>query len=168
MASILDNFKVITGETAFVVRTFFFVIFGLSISLMSLISIRVWVITLLVVVAIYSVRWVLLRIFFGKDIKPQVFIAPRGLITILLIFAIPKEYLVPEFEEGILLFTIIVTGGIMTWALIKNSKQEKLQLEAEQNKQAENTEIETEQEEQIIDNTETEIKEENTNNEQEN
>ena len=168
MASILDNFKVITGETAFVVRTFFFVIFGLSISLMSLISIRVWVITLLVVVAIYSVRWVLLRIFFGKDIKPQLFIAPRGLITILLIFAIPKEYLVPEFEEGILLFTIIVTGGIMTWALIKNSKEEKLLLEAEQNKQTENTELETEQSEQITDNTKTEIKEENTNNEQEN
>ena len=168
ISTILADFKVITGETAFVVRTFFFVIFGFTISLMSLISIRVWIITLLVVVIIYSIRWVLLRVFMGKDIKPQVFIAPRGLITILLIFAIPKEYLVPEFEEGILLFTIIVTGGIMTWALIKDSKQETLHLETEQNKQAENIELEIEQTEPITDNTETEIKEENTNNEQEN
>jgi len=152
ITTILSDFKIITGETAFVVRTFFFVIFGLSISLMSLISIRVWVITLLIVVIIYSIRWILLRIFVGKDIQPQVFIAPRGLITILLIFAIPKQYLVPEFEEGILLFTIIVTGGIMTWALIKNSKTKKIQLETEH----------------ITDNTETKINVDNTNNGEEN
>ena len=145
MESILSNFKVITGETAFVVRTFFFVIFGLSISLMSLISFRVWLITFLVVVIIYSIRWLLLRIFIGKDIKPEVFIAPRGLITILLIFAIPKQYLVPQFEEGILLFTIIVTGVIMTWALIKNSKLEKLQLKAEQEKYTNNDELITDE-----------------------
>ncbi len=160
ISTILADFKIITGETAFVVRTFFFVIFGLSISLMSLISIRVWVITLLVVVIIYSIRWLILRVFIGKDIHPQVFIAPRGLITILLIFAIPKEYLVPEFEEGILLFTILVTGGIMTWALIKNSKSEKLQLETDT---SENTNQETEE---ISDNTETKLNEDNTNNEQ--
>lgn len=132
-SSILSDFKIITGETAFVVRTFFFVIFGLTISLMSLFSIRVWIITLLIIFVIYGVRWVLLRIFVGKDIMPQVFIAPRGLITILLIFAIPEKYLVPEFEEGILLFTIIVTGAIMTWALIKNSNNKKLELEISNN-----------------------------------
>lgn len=145
MESLLSNFKIITGEAAFVVRTFFFVIFGFSISLMSLISIKVWIITLLVIVAIYSVRFLLFRIFVGKDIKPQVFIAPRGLITIILIFAISEEFLVSEFEEGILLFTIIVTGAIMTWSLIKNSKIEKLATEV--------LEINPEDEEFEIDNT---------------
>jgi len=167
ISTILADFKIITGETAFVVRTFFFVIFGFSISLMSLISIRVWIITLLVVATIYSIRWILLRVFVGKDIKPQVFIAPRGLITILLIFAIPKEYLVPEFEEGILLFTIIVTGGIMTWALIKNSIAKKLQTETIREDKIV-TEPNTSEIEQNTEKLETEINEDNTTNEQEN
>ena len=53
---------------------------------------------------------------------PQVFIGPRGLITILLFYSIPDEMLVPGFDKGILLFVIIVTSLIMTWALISDNK----------------------------------------------
>jgi len=52
------------------------------------------------------------------------YIAPRGLVTILLFFAIPEEYVVEEFRSGILLFTIIVTSIIMTVSLIKDSQKE--------------------------------------------
>ncbi len=115
---IYEGLHVITMETAFVVRTFFFVIFGLTISLASLASVNVAIISGLIILSIYIIRFVILRLFVGKDIIPQLFIAPRGLITILLFYAIPPEAQVPGFEAGILLFIIIATSLIMTVAMI--------------------------------------------------
>lgn len=115
---IYDGLHIITMETAFVVRTFFFVIFGLTISLASLVSVNVAIVSLLIILSIYIIRFIILRAFIGKDILPQVFVAPRGLITILLFYAIPEEAIVPGFEAGILLFIIIATSLIMTFAMV--------------------------------------------------
>ena len=115
---IYHELHIITLETAFVVRTFFFVIFGLTITVASLFSIYVAIISLLIIASIYLIRFVLLRIFIGRDILPQLFIAPRGLITVLLFYAIPVEAQVYSFEPGILLFVIIGTSLIMTGAMI--------------------------------------------------
>ncbi len=120
---IYHELHIITLETAFVVRTFFFVIFGITIVLSSLFSINVVLVSVLIIVSIYLIRFVLLRTFFGSDITPQLFIAPRGLITVLLFYAIPKEAQVANFESGILLFVIIATSLIMTWAMIKEGKK---------------------------------------------
>ena len=113
-----EGLHVITMETAFVVRTFFFVIFGITISLASLKSVDVAIVSGLIIASIYLIRFIILRISLGKDILPQLFIAPRGLITILLFYAIPEKAQVETFEAGILLFTIIGTSLIMTFALI--------------------------------------------------
>lgn len=120
--SIYEGLHIITLETAFVVRTFFFVIFGITITLSSMLSFDVALISLAIVVSIYLIRWVILTLFFGKDIMPQIFIGPRGLITILLFYSIPDSMTVPGFDKGILLFVIIVTSLIMTWALIRDKK----------------------------------------------
>ncbi|WP_117882925.1 cation:proton antiporter domain-containing protein [Aureibaculum luteum] len=120
---IYHELHIITLETAFVIRTFFFVIFGLTIVLSSLVSISVVGISLLIIASIYAIRYVILRIFIGKDIFPQLFIAPRGLITILLFYSIPKEGQIENFESGILLFVIIATSLLMTWAMIKDKKK---------------------------------------------
>lgn len=120
---IYEGLHVVTGETAFVVRTFFFVIFGLTISLASLASGQVALISGLIILTIYAIRWVLLRIFIGKDILPQLFIAPRGLITVLLFYAIPVQAQVEGFEAGILLFIIIATSLIMTLAMVWDKRR---------------------------------------------
>lgn len=120
---IYEGLHVITGETAFVVRTFFFVIFGLTISLASLFDGQVALVSMLIIVSIYLIRFVLLRIFIGPDILPQLFIAPRGLITVLLFYAIPAEAQVEGFNAGILLFIIIGTSLIMTLALVAESRR---------------------------------------------
>ena len=116
---IYHELHIVTLETAFVVRTFFFVIFGLTITIGSLFNLEVAFTSLLILASIYLVRFVILRTFFGTDILPQLFIAPRGLITILLFYAIPANAQLAEFEPGILLFVIIGSSLIMTWALIK-------------------------------------------------
>ncbi|MEO0628766.1 MAG: cation:proton antiporter, partial [Bacteroidota bacterium] len=120
VSNLYEGLHVVTMETAFVVRTFFFVVFGLTISLTSLISWEVAMVSLLIVASIYVIRVVLLAVFLGKDIIPQLYIAPRGLITILLFYAIPDEAAVEGFDQGILLFIIIATALIMTFALIAN------------------------------------------------
>jgi len=115
---IYHGLHVITMETAFVIRTFFFVIFGITIALKSLGDIRVAGISLILIAIIYVIRVILLRLSLGSDIIPQLFIAPRGLITVLLFFKIPEMLKVESFSEGYLLYVIIGTSLIMTVAMI--------------------------------------------------
>lgn len=120
---IYEGLHIITMETAFVVRTFFFVIFGITISLASLANLEVALVSGLIILSIYAIRWIILRVFVGKDILPQLFVAPRGLITILLFYAIPAEVQVPGFEAGILLYIIMGTSVIMTLALVSDKRR---------------------------------------------
>ena len=64
---------------------------------------------------IYLIRAITLVLFSGFDINPQLFLAPRGLITILLFFSIPENLVadypaLTEFHAntipGIFLFII--------------------------------------------------------------
>lgn len=123
VGSILQDFHLVTVESAFVVRTFFFVLFGISITLASLLNFEVAVISVCILAALYIVRFIAMKIFIWRDINPQVWLAPRGLITILLFFAIPQEYQTESFDTGILLYTIIISSIIMAVALVANGKK---------------------------------------------
>ncbi|HIB85333.1 MAG TPA: sodium:proton exchanger, partial [Chromatiaceae bacterium] len=120
-----DDFKLVTAESAFLIRTFFFVVFGITIVLSSLIDLKVWLISILVILAIFVLRFILVRLALGKNYMPELFLAPRGLITILLFFGIPAELQVGSFNSGILLFLIIATSIIMTAGLISSGKKKK-------------------------------------------
>lgn len=111
------EFHLVTLESAFVVRTFFFVVFGLTLDLQSLLNINTAIISLCITAALYLVRFICLKPFF-KSILPELFIAPRGLITVLLFFAIPPLFIEDNFSSGILLYTILITGTIMTIGMI--------------------------------------------------
>ena len=121
--TIYTNFKLVTFESSFVVRTFFFVVFGMSLTLGTLLNRRVFLISMGILIIIYGIRYITLRIILGKHMFPEIFTAPRGLITILLFYAIPAEYQIPEFESGILLYTIIISSVMMAFALIRNGKE---------------------------------------------
>jgi len=137
---IQDEFKVIIRESAFVVRTFFFILFGYSVSLGSLLNLEVIIISLSFLAIIYFIRFILLLPTLRTKMWPEVFLSPRGLITILLFFSIPEEYItVVSFHEniipGVLLFIILGSALAMSNALIvfknielKNS-EEKASLE---------------------------------------
>jgi len=141
---ILGDFKIITAESAFVVRTFFFIIFGWSVYLSSLLSFKVIGLGLIILTVIYVVRVIILFVFNGKGIVPQVFLAPRGLITILLFFAIPKELSLGVKFQGVLLFIILGSCLIMTWSLITHKNKLLKIREDEEAEVLENKEGETE------------------------
>ena len=124
LSAITNDIKLITLETSFVVRTFFFVIFGITLTLSAVADFKVVVITFLLLVVIYGGRYLFLRFLVGKDsVFPELFIAPRGLITILLFYAIPDEHAISDFNHGILFLLIIATSIIMTYALVKFRKK---------------------------------------------
>lgn len=123
---IMHDFHILTLESAFVIRTFFFVLFGMYITLSSIIDYRVALISLAIVIALYLVRFILLKLIVRRDISPQLYIAPRGLITILLFFVIDSHVAddginhlkIEGFDTGILLFVILITSLVMTLGLI--------------------------------------------------
>ncbi|MBT7817191.1 MAG: sodium:proton exchanger [Polaribacter sp.] len=125
---ILDDFRLVTVESAFVVRTFFFILFGWSIVFSDLLDFKVVGIGMVLLIIIYLVRALVLFVFNGtyklEKITPEVFLAPRGLITILLFYSIPIEH-IPDIGlfRGVLLFVILFSCLIMTWSLIKEKKK---------------------------------------------
>ena len=120
---LFEQFKMITVETSFLVRTFFFVVFGMILPLNMLVRWRIWVISFIFLLAAYLLRYGLFYVVERKNIMPQTFIAPRGLISILLFFAIPESLKTTGFESGILFMVIIATSIIMAWSLIATRKQ---------------------------------------------
>ena len=120
----IEEFHLVTIESAFVVRTFFFVVFGMTLDLTTLLDEETLLISLAIVVATYLIRYLCLKTVLLRRIVPELWVAPRGLITILLFFAIPLELTTERFNSGILLSTVLVTSIIMTIALIVKPKEE--------------------------------------------
>ncbi|MEP5613014.1 MAG: cation:proton antiporter [Cyclobacteriaceae bacterium] len=132
LENIRETFLMITIESAFVIRTFFFVIFGFSIALSTLFDLKVALVSLIALVFIYASRFISLVPFYRKGLLQKLTIAPRGLITLLLFYSIPVEFQHGGFNSGILLFIIIISSLAMTFGLIKNRpKKEEEILEVE-------------------------------------
>ena len=128
----LKDFSVVTTESAFVVRTFFFIFFGWSVSMGSLLDYRVWLIGVPIIAIIYLVRSVVLLVFNVtiklENISPVLFLAPRGLITVLLFYSAKDIVSITVLGKsdfdfgGVLLFVILATCLIMSWSLVREKK----------------------------------------------
>ena len=117
------DYHLLTLESAFVIRTFFFVLFGMTVSLAALADIHIITEGLVICCLLYAVRFVCLLLLQRRAVFPLLYIAPRGLITILLFFQIQStypQYLQADFNQGILLVIILVTSIVMTIALVQN------------------------------------------------
>lgn len=118
------EFHLITLETAFVVRTFFFVVFGMTIDLNGLLDLDVFLISAAIICMIYIVRIIILDLISKPNFFPEIYIAPRGLITILLLFNIPLAHSSDLFKNDIVLFVIIISSLIMTFSLISEKRRQ--------------------------------------------
>lgn len=117
---ILKDLHLVTRESAFVVRTFFFVVFGYTIDVTGLLDLDILLLGSMITAVIFIIRFAMLKIFFiKKSILPELLITPRGLITILLFFSIPEELSSELFQNDVILILIVVTGIVMTWGLIR-------------------------------------------------
>lgn len=130
MSGVLGEMHLITGETSFVVRTFFFIVFGMTIDITALFDPYVGTISAIIVVTLYLIRFILLRIFEGRNIKLISLVAPRGLITVLLFYAILEStnetvaYYSGRFKVGVLFYVILASSLIMMFSLISGEKED--------------------------------------------
>lgn len=126
---VTKELKLMTAETAFIIRTFFFLLFGYSINLLLLKSQEVIILGLLIIALTILLRFVFLKFLLKINSAPLTLIAPRGLITILLFYSIPKEQRLEELSEGVLFIVIVLTGLAMTLGLLltKQSPKEKIE-----------------------------------------
>ncbi|MFN4313423.1 MAG: hypothetical protein ACK4E0_03950 [Chitinophagaceae bacterium] len=113
----------VTAETSFLIRTFFFLLFGYSISLAFLNEMDILQVGSLIVVAMFVVRILYLRFFVRTNLFPEAFFIPRGLITIVLFYKIPESLKLSSFNDGILFFIILTTSIIMALGMIFYKKK---------------------------------------------
>ncbi|MFA5319804.1 MAG: cation:proton antiporter [Candidatus Omnitrophota bacterium] len=113
----LVHFKLVVSESSFVIRTFFFIMFGYSIDLRVIVGSDVLLIGSLVVMILVAVRYLYLRLFAKFNLLPEFFVAPKGLVSILLFYAIPAQSVIPFVGRGVLFFVICATSVFMAVGL---------------------------------------------------
>lgn len=117
--------KSITAESAFLIRTFFFIIFGYGINLDFLRDTDVLITGSSIVAALLVLRYIYLRIVHKYDLLPELFYIPRGLVTVLLFYKIPDWQRIDQFDEGVLFFVILATSLIMMFGTLLYRDQPK-------------------------------------------
>jgi cell volume regulation protein A len=133
----LNGFKGLTFEVTFAVRGFFFILLGYWTELPDLLSGKAWLAAIAILAVVYGSRHVLLR-FTHTDLSAAlVWIAPRGLITVLL-FLNAKELLpIPRYLEGTAMLVVLASAALITvgrWRWVPPA--EPLHPDDEQNKTA--------------------------------
>ncbi|HEY1062002.1 MAG TPA: cation:proton antiporter [Daejeonella sp.] len=127
--SVNRELKGMTAELAFLIRTFFFLLFGYSIDISLIISVPVIITGSIIIMVILLIRYVFLRYISKTNVFPELFIAPRGLITIILFYSIPVELMSDKFNEGVLSFVILISGLIMMFGILFSKQKFKVENE---------------------------------------
>ena len=131
----LHEFHLLTAESTFLVKTFFFLFFGFSIPLESFVEFEPYIIGATVLLIMYGVRYFYLALVMpDEESKPLLYFSPRGLITILLFLSI-SDYDIQKsniVDEKVLLVIIIASMLIMIQGSINRKKKEDPELEPQQ------------------------------------
>ncbi len=137
----IDQFKMLTMEATFVVRSLFFLVFGFLIETEEIINSDTFIWAGGIVFAIYLIRAVQLK-FSKLPLSPLLFVAPRGLITILLYLSIDPVHYIPYVNRSLIIQIILLSAFIMMFGCMF-SKEKKEIAEEENNASEEVKAIET-------------------------
>ena len=124
----LHEFHILTAESTFIVRTFFFLFFGFSIQLTDFNSIQPLFYGGLIILVMLLLRYVYFTATTFK-IKPSslVYMSPRGLISILLFIQLKEVQFIDlttsPIDERVLLIVILISMLVMLIGTLKRSEQ---------------------------------------------
>ena len=123
----LHEFHILTAESTFLVKTFFFLFFGFSISLVEFSSVTSFIYGVLIFGIMLLIRYVyFIATTFKIKPSPLVYMSPRGLISILLFLQIKEVTFINTaasiIDEQVLLVVILVSMLMMTLGTMKKSK----------------------------------------------
>ena len=123
------EFHILTAESTFIVRTFFFLFFGFSIEIIDFDSFSPIIYGLLIFMVILVIRYVYLSATTLK-IKPSalVYMSPRGLISILLFIQLKEVSFLntttSPIDERVLLVVILGSMLVMLLGTLKKPKND--------------------------------------------
>lgn len=117
----VHKFKEITTEITFMIRALFFLLFGYLINISELLNMDTALWAFLLTGSIFMLRFLLIYLFQLKQ-NPILFIAPRGLITILLFLSIPSSQQFYMANKSLILQVIILSAFVMMFGLINYKK----------------------------------------------
>ena len=113
------KFKELIVEATFLIRALFFLLFGYLIESSEVLNPDTLVWALLIVFFIFFFRAVQIKLS-KLPFLPLLFVAPRGLITILLFLSIKPEQTIFLVNKSLIIQVIILTALIMMLGLILN------------------------------------------------
>tara|TARA_Y100000590_G_scaffold423283_1_gene529025 strand:- start:9814 stop:11100 length:1287 start_codon:yes stop_codon:yes gene_type:complete len=124
----LSDFHILTAESTFIVRTFFFLFFGFSVNLENFLSFYPFIYGLLIFLTMFIIRYLYLGLTtFKLNPSPLVFMGPRGLISILLFLQIKELDFVniadSIIDEKVLLIVILSSMLAMLFGKIKKDNK---------------------------------------------
>ncbi|MDH4227522.1 MAG: cation:proton antiporter [Deltaproteobacteria bacterium] len=112
----LKAFKLLVGETTFLVRSFFFIMFGYYTDIFSLADPKTIAIAIALMALAIGSRGATLKAL-REPLYPLIYIAPRGLISILLFLSIPAASRISWINEGLLAAVIIISALFMMFGM---------------------------------------------------
>jgi potassium/hydrogen antiporter len=117
----VSKFNELAKEMTFLVRTLFFLLFGFLIRMNELINPESLILATYIVAGIFIMRAIALKLA-GVKLQPILFLAPRGLITILLFLSIPASQVIDFVNRSLLIQVIVLTSLTMIFG--KESNEE--------------------------------------------
>ena len=123
----IQEFHILTAESTFLVRTFFFLFFGFSIQLSNFKSIIPFFYGLIIFLIMFFIRYMYIT-FTSLKIKPSplVYMSPRGLISILLFIQLKDVSFISldqsPIDERVLLIVILSSMLVMLLGTMKKQK----------------------------------------------
>jgi hypothetical protein len=108
----LREFKGLVAELTFAVKSFFFLMLGYWTDLSAMTDWRAWAVMVAALGFIYPVRYALLRLVRQPDASRLVWVAPRGLITVLLFLTAATTPGLETFPFGAIMLLVLSTAAL--------------------------------------------------------
>jgi potassium/hydrogen antiporter len=112
----LREFKGLVGELTFAVKSFFFLMLGYWTDLSAMADWRAWAVMVAALGFIYPVRYALLRLSRQAEASRLVWVAPRGLITVLLFLTAATTPGLEQFPFGAIMLLVLATAALTAFA----------------------------------------------------
>ena len=107
----LKEFKGLVAELTFAAKSFFFLLLGYWTDLEKMASWTAWGVATAVFVVVFASRALILRVLRQPDAAALTWIAPRGLITVLLFIAAADAGKLHEFSGGSVMLVVLATSA---------------------------------------------------------
>lgn len=120
----VHKFTEVVMEAAFIVRATFFILFGFMMDLNEILNPESFLLAFEILVAMILFRVICLLIF-KMPVIPLMFIAPRGLITILLFLEIVDQRSLPIINNSLIIQVVLLTAFWMMLGLMFNKSIKK-------------------------------------------